>query len=211
VKKVLLLLALAPRAWATEADAEQQAAPTSEMHFVGDVRGILLFRAYEDYNRHAHIWGYDLPDTAGGISATLGAQVYPRWTILAGGQYVLNGSDRGDAHLRIASGGGMLLGRFAAMHSAEDNAVFDFSVVGGIGRYAIRETYVNPDLSAQVFVQNGGGFGGQGGVEASLVAGVFRLVLAYAYHYSPASISDRIGGVVYAGGHEISLGVGVRL
>jgi hypothetical protein len=210
VKTVVLILIASAPAWAAEAEAEKEA-PSSETHFVGDVRGTLLFRAYEDYNRHAHIWGYDLPDTAGGVSATLGVQLSARWSLLAGGQYVLNGSDRGNAHLRIASGEGMLLGRFAVLHLPQDGTVFDVSVSAGAGRYAIRETYVNPDLSSRVFVQNGGGFGGEAGAEASLVAGSFRFVVAYAFHYSPASISDRIGGVVYAGGHEISLGVGLRL
>jgi hypothetical protein len=210
VKRVLLTLLVSVPAWAAEAEQEKEA-PSSEMHFLGDVRGILLFRAYEDYNRHAHIWGYDLPDTAGGVSATLGVQLSARWSLLAGGQYVLNGADRGDARLRIASGGGMLLGRFAVLHLPQDGSVFDVSLSGGAGRYAIRETYVNPDLSSQVFVQSGGGFGGEAGAEASLVAGSFRFVLAYAFHYSPASISDRIGGLVYAGGHEVSLGVGLRL
>ena len=178
---------------------------------VGDVRTIMLVRDDNNYFTHATKFGYDFPNVAGGIMGTLGVALGPRVTVLGEGFYALDGADRGDARIRLASGA--LLGVVrASLARAQDKTVLtELAVLGGFGRYYVKETYVDPDLSPMVYSTSTGSFGGVAGLEASIAAGAFRAVIGYGYHYAPATVDDRVRGSVDAGGHEVSFGIGVRL
>jgi hypothetical protein len=182
-------------------------------HFVGDVRAMLLVRADDNYFQHADTFRYSIPREAGGVQLSIGAALTPRLSLLAEGFYVGDGADRGDARLRLSSGAllGIVRWAFLRWDLTDNGGWIDVSALAGFGDYFLRETFVDPGLSPQVFTKDDSTFGGVGGVEASIVISAFRGVIGYGYHVAPATVADRIRGSVYAGGHEISIGVGVRL
>jgi hypothetical protein len=199
-------------------DADKGATtPTESAHFhphlVGDLRAMLLIRADNNYFQHASVFRYDLPSAAGGVEATAGVELLPRVSVLAAGFYVGDGADRADAHLRLTSGALFGIARWSFLRYETDDSrgLAELAVNAGFGHYFLSESYVDPSLSPQVYSKDASGYGGMGGLEASAAVYGFRVVAAYAYHYAPASLSDRIDGSVYAGGHELSLGVGFRL
>jgi len=215
---------LAPAlARADEPDAAPPSAGAFRPRLLGEVRGVLLFRSNDNYFQHTDTFRYQMSGVAGGIGLGAGVEIVPRLALLASAHYVVDGSDRGDAHLRVASGAVLGLVRWSFVRLGETDeagpsgarvqkvSFFDASLTGGFGRYVIRETYYDTSLSPDTFKKDDGAFGGQLGAEAAVTLYGFRATLGYAYHLAPASISDRIGGVVRAGGHELSVGVGVRL
>jgi hypothetical protein len=197
--------------------AETDAAPAKAFRpqLLGDVRGMLLFRSNENYFQHTDTFRYGMPTVAGGVGLGAGVELVPRFALLVSAHYVVNGSDRGDAHLRLVSGAVLGLARWSFVRvgekEGEGKAFFDANLTGGFGRYVIRETYYDTSLSPDQFHKDDGAYGGQVGVEAAITAFGFRASVGYAFHYAPATISDRIGGSVDAGGHELALGIGVRL
>jgi hypothetical protein len=206
-------LALARPARADDADTKRDASASSwHPRLVGDVREMQLWRDDNNYLRHAQLWGYDVPREADGVQLTLGvAELAPRLSLVAEGFYVGSGADRGTAKLRLSSGAVLAVARFAVARTNSKHIGAELSAVAGAGQYLIRETFVDPNLSAMVFAQSDARWGGFGGAEASVHGHSFRVMLAYAYHYGPATIGDRIRGTIDAGGHELSFGIGVRL
>ena len=186
---------------------------TFDPHIIGDVRGMLLVRSSDNYFQHASTFRYDLSGTAPGVAINVGVELLPRLSLLASAHYVMSGSDRADARLRLLSGAVLGMARVAFVRYASDDQrlIGDLAATVGFSRYFLRETYVNPALSATTFKNDDASFGIRLGVEPSLTFSNARVVGGYAFHYAPASVTDRIGGSAYGGGHEISLGVGVRL
>jgi hypothetical protein len=195
------------------AGAAARAQAGSAIHLVGDFRGMVLVRDDDNYFQHANTFRYSIPREAGGVQLTIGAALGSRVSLLAEGFYVGEGADRGDAHLRLSSGAllGVVRWAFLRWELPDGNGSIDLSALGGFGQYLIRETFVDPGLSPQVFTHDDASFGGLGGIETSIVFSVFRGVIGYGYHVAPAAVNDRIRGSVNAGGHEVSIGVGVRL
>jgi hypothetical protein len=183
----------------------------TETHLVGDVRGMFLVRDDDNYFRHTDRFNYDMPSVAGGIMGTLGGEIANRLGLYGEGFYVVDGADRSNARLRLSSGALLGVVKATLVRASADHVSVQLTSVGGFGRYYIRETYVDRDLSPMVYSTVSHSYGGLGGIEASLTAAAFRAVIAYSYHYAPASISDRVRGSVAAGGHEISIGIGVSL
>ena len=184
---------------------------TQDTQLVGDVRALLLIRADNNYFTHASRFDYDLPGEAGGVEMTLGARFGSRVTLGGAAMYVEDGADRGDARLRLVSGAVLAVGRIAIARVQDSDVGAELAATGGFGRYYIKETFIDPGLSPMVYDNYAGSFGGFGGLEAALHAHGFRLVIAYGYHYAPARIDDMIRGSVEAGGHELSVGLGVSL
>jgi hypothetical protein len=215
----VLVLALAfltsVRARADGAETTAPERSTFKPQVLGDVRGMLLLRSNENYFQHTDTFRYGMPTVAGGVGLGAGVELVPRFALLVSAHYVVNGSDRGDAHLRLVSGAVLGLARWSFLRLGErevDGKVFfDGNVSAGFGRYVIRETYYDTSLSPDQFHKDDGAYGGQVGVEGAVTAFGFRASLGYAFHHAAATISDRIGGSVNAGGHELSLGIGVRL
>jgi hypothetical protein len=189
--------------------------PSESFHprLVGDIRAVTLIHSSNNYFDHASTFGYDLSNAASGVGLTLGAELLPRVSLLAEGFYVVTGADRSDAQLRLYSGAvlGVVRWSFLRWASRSDDVGIDLAASAGFGRYLMKETFVDPSLSPERFVHRDGSFGGLGSIEASVTFHAFRGAIGYAFHYAPATITDRIGGSVYAGGHEIYLGVGVCL
>ncbi|HEY8076005.1 MAG TPA: hypothetical protein VIF62_17885 [Labilithrix sp.] len=209
---VVAVLAFAVRARADEQTSTQEKPASHGPRIVGDVRGIVVWRSNDNYFRHASTFHYDMPSAAPGVALTGGVEIVKRVSILAGAHYEMSGTDRADAHLRVASGAVLGLARWAFFRSADDGASFvEASAVGGFGRYLVRETYVNTALSPDTFAKSDGAWGGVGGLECAVVVGALRAMLGYSFSWSPASVSDRLGGSVNASGHEIAVGLGVFL
>ena len=211
------LVVLAVLLFVTHARAEDESPPPAQQHgpkIVGDVRGLLVWRTNDNYVRHASTFHYDMPSAAIGIGLTGGVEIVKRVSVLAGAHYEMNGADRADAHLRVQSGAILGLARWAFFRSQDDgsgSAFVEASAIGGFGRYLIRETYVNTAIAPDTFAKSDGAFGGVGGLECAVVVGALRAMLGYSFSWSPASFSDRIGGSIDAGGHELAVGVGVFL
>jgi hypothetical protein len=209
--RALLALAIALPSVARADAITKSTSSDDDVHLVGDVRMLIYDRDDNNYFRDASRFNYSMSSAALGIMGTLGVQVSPRLALAGEAFYALDGADRGDARLRLASGALVGVARFSLAHLHENQVDADISALGGFGRYYIKETFVDPGLSPMVYSTSAGSFGGLGGVEASISASSFRAVICYAYHYAPATIDDRIRGSVDAGGHAVSLGIGVRL
>jgi hypothetical protein len=195
------------------ARADSSARPSDDdsgAHLVGDVRAMMLVRDDNNYFRHASAWGYSVPNEAGGIQLALGGAI-GRLSFAAEGFYVGDGADRGDARLRIESGALLGVASYALARFAEKRNAGAFVLRAGFGRYVLHESFVDRNLSPMVYKQDDASFGGFAGVEANLTLGAFRAMIAYGYHVAPAQIADRVRGSVTAGGHEVSIGLGVRL
>ena len=101
--------------------------------------------------------------------------------------------------------------RWAFVRVTASDVVLDLSLLGGFGKYYLRETFVDKGLSPMVYKEYASSLGGFGAIEASVKVAAFRAVIGYGYHAASAEADDRIRGAVYAGGHEISIGIGAVL
>jgi hypothetical protein len=192
-------------------DSTPGAAESFHPHFTGDLRAMYLNRTDNNYFNHANAYSYSIDPSAGGVQLNLGGELLPRLALLASAHYVLNGADRDSAQLRLQSGAVLGMLRWSFFREGDANAHFDATLQGGFGRYAIKETYLDPALSSQTYEQDAGAWGGTVGLQASLTVAGFVAVAGYGFHYAPATIGDRIGGTVQAGGNELSIGLGVWL
>lgn len=201
------------RARAGDAAPDDGASTTAPFRprLVGDFRGLLLIRNETNFFSHANTYAYPIDASAGGVRLALGVELLPRVTLLAGAHYALDGADRDSARFRVQSAAALGLVRWTFVDTAVAPVRLRAAVVGGFGRYVIQQTYVDPAISPTTYEQDAGSYGGTLGADASLFVSGFTAVVGYAYHYAPASIGDRIGGTVQAGGHELSLGVGIDL
>jgi hypothetical protein len=204
------LTAAARSAQADDADKTPAASP-SRPHFVGDLRALFLVRNDNNYFGHANAYSYPMDPLAPGVELNLGAELLPRVTLSASGLFAIDGANRDSAQMRLQSAAALGMVRWAFVRAGDSDSIFDLAVQGGFGRYVIKETYLDPALSSQTFEHDSGDWGGTAGIQASLASHGFLAVLGYGYHVTPASISDRIGGTVSAGGHEVSIGLGVFL
>ncbi|MFI5297076.1 MAG: hypothetical protein ACHREM_03180 [Polyangiales bacterium] len=178
---------------------------------VGDLRLLMLDRNETNFVAHANTYAYSMGSTAGGVRLDLGVELLPRVSLLASAHYAIDGADRDSAQLRVQSAAAIGLLRWTFVDASIAPVRLRASALGGFGRYVIKQTYIDPAIAPTTYEQDAGSYGGTLGVDASLFVMGFTAVVGYAYHYAPASVSDRIGGTVQAGGHEISLGVGIDL
>jgi hypothetical protein len=179
--------------------------------FIGDLRAMALIRTDNNYFAHANTYSYSIDPGAGGVQLNLGAELLPRIALIASAHYAIDGADRDSAQLRLQSAALLGVARWAFYRTGNDDWHFDATLQGGFGRYAIKETYLDPAISPQTYEQDDGAWGGMAGLQASLTFSGFVAVAGYGFHYAPATVSDRIGGTVQAGGHELSIGLGVWL
>ncbi len=206
--------ALAPREAAADepqADKGDGTPAPFRPHFIGDLRAMALMRTDNNYFSHANTYSYSIDPGAGGVQLNLGAELLPRLALVASAHYAIDGADRDSAQLRLQSAAILGMARWSFWRTGGDDWHFDATLQGGFGRYAIKETYLDPAISPQTYEQDDGAWGGTGGLQASLTMSGFVAVLGYGFHYAPATVSDRIGGTVQAGGHELSVGLGVWL
>jgi hypothetical protein len=192
-------------------DASTTSAAPLRPHFVGDLRLMyFLSRSDNNYFAHASAYSYSIgPDP--GIQLNVGVELLPRWSLVGSAHYSIEGADRDSAQLRLQSGAILALARWSVFRVSDAAARVDVALQGGFGRYVIKETYLDPAISPQTYEKDDGAWGGTVGVQGSLTLSAFLAVLGYGFHYAPATIADRIGGTVQAGGHEMSIGVGVWL
>src|SRR5262249_37626974 len=146
-------------------------------HMIGDVRLLIYDRDDNNFFRDAEKFNYSMSSAALGIMGTLGAQITPRVALAGEAFYALDGADRGDAHLRPGSGAPVAVARYSVAHVHQDGVDASFCVLGGFGRYYIKETFVDPGLSPMVYHSSAGSYGGLGGVEASLAVSSFRATI----------------------------------
>ena len=211
---IVALLTVARGAAADEPsspDKSSDVAGPFRPRFVGDLRAMALIRTDNNYFAHANTYSYAIDPGAGGVQLNLGAELIPRIALLASAHYTIDGADRDSAQLRLQSAAVLGVARWAFYRTGGDDWHLDATLQGGFGRYAIKETYLDPAIASQTYEQDDGAWGGMAGLQASLTLAGFSVVAGYGFHYAPATISDRIGGTVQAGGHELSIGLGVWL
>jgi len=192
-------------------DSAHDAVKPFRPHFLGDLRYLFLDRTDNNYFGHANTYSYPVDPGASGVQLNLGAELLPRLALLASADYAINGADRDSAQLRLQSGAVLGMLRWSVWRVGDDDMHFEAALQGGFGRYAIKETYLDPALSPQTYEKDAGAWGGTAGAQVSFDVSGFVAVLGYGFHYAPATIADRIGGTVQAGGNEISIGLGVWL
>jgi hypothetical protein len=179
---------------------------------VTDLRFSTLIRSNEGYFSQAGVFGFPVPTVAAGVAMTLGVEILPRVTVFGAGNYFGQGARREAFGKMMLTSESLLLGaRVAVLRTTADQLMAQLEVWGGGGKYWMRETFYDQLLSAKTYVSDSNGAGFATGIEGSFHVAAFRLVAGYAYHYAPAAISNEVGGTVHAGGHEIDIGVGVRL
>jgi hypothetical protein len=212
---VALAAALCTTRLASADDGPKESPPDAPQpfhpRFVGDLRFMDMIRTDNNYFGHANTYSYPIDPGAAGVQLNLGGELLPRLALLASAHFAIDGADRDSAHLRLQSGAGLGIVRWTVVRLGEADAHFDAALQGGFGRYAIKETYIDPALSSQTYEQDAGAWGGMVGAQASFDVSGFVAIVGYGFHYAPATISDRIGGTVQAGGNEISIGLGVWL
>jgi len=206
-------LLLAGKAVADEPQADKSDGATAPFrpHFIGDLRAMALIRTDNNYFAHANTYYYSIDPGAGGVQLNLGAELLPRLALVASAHYAIDGADRDSAQLRLQSAAILGMARWSFYRTSGDDWHFDATLQGGFGRYAIKETYLDPAISPQTYEQDDGAWGGTVGLQASLTFSGFVAVAGYGFHCAPATVSDRIGGTVQPGGHELSIGLGVWL
>ena len=194
-----------------QADRSDGTSAAFRPHFIGDLRAMALIRTDNNYFAHANTYSYSINPGAGGVQLNLGAELLPRLALVASAHYAIDGADRDSAQLRVQSAALLGMARWSFWRTGGDEWHLDTTLQGGFGRYAIKETYLDPAISPQTYEQDDGAWGGTVGLQASLTLSGFVAVAGYGFHYAPATVTDRIGGTVQAGGHELSIGLGVWL
>lgn len=220
--------------WPFQASAEDEE-PESRGVFLSermpirlDARFGLMFRHDSGYYHDARVFaevprvststsvaeGDAIPPAGGGI-VSAGVALLPRTTLsLSFGQFT-NGVQEGETKLSLTSQRFGADLKFAPLSVHGGKELWEswsarLELCAGVGYYVMREDYLDRAVFDTNLTHASHHLGGRFGVEAVAYIGPLGLVIAYAYHLAPASISDRIGGSIDAGGQEFSIGLALR-
>jgi hypothetical protein len=182
-----------------------------EGRFTVGVRFGGLVHGGDGYTDHAAVFGFgrSLVGFAFGLAA--GVQVTPRLRIVAAASGAIGSSQRRiepDETLRITNGAYLLQAGYTPLRHDFDVLGAPWfvavEVVAGGGVYTVADDLGGHSRSAV-------GPGGSAGARLMTGSGAWYMGAGYALHLSTASIHDRLGGELSAGGHEIGFELGFRL
>jgi hypothetical protein len=161
--------------------------------------------------------GDPIPPAGGGV-VSAGVALFPRTTLAVSFAQFTNGVSEAETKLSLTSQRFGADLKFAPLffHGGGSSSVWEswsarLDLCAGVGYYVMREDYLDRAVFDTTLTHVSHHVGGRFGIELAAYAGPLGAVIAYAYHLAPATVSDRIGGSIDAGGHEISIGLAVRL
>jgi hypothetical protein len=165
----------------------------------------------------AHLSGDPIPPAVG-IALEVGAEVIPRLSLMGSFRTMTNGVETGsDMRLSLNTQAWIGDARWAVLRTAayQDDksllALGQIELVAGVGYYTLTEKFVDRALFDGTIAHVSSGIGGRFGIDATAYLVGVGFVVGYAYDVTNASVSDRLGGSVKAGGHEITMGLAFRL
>jgi hypothetical protein len=193
-----------------------------------DARVGLMFRNDHGYYHDARVFaeqprvstntavaeGDAIPPGGGGI-VSAGIVLLPRTTLSASFAQFTNGVSEGETKLSLTSQRFGADLKFAPLWFHGGKELWEswsvrVDLCAGAGYYVMREDYLDRAVFDTTLTHVSHHVGGRFGIELAGYLGPLGFVIAYAYHLAPATVSDRIGGSIDAGGHEISFGFALR-
>ena len=192
-----------------------------------NLRGGLYFRNDHGYYDHARVFaeppnvstntstavGSAIPPGGGG-SIEVGVTPLPRLSLFGSYASYTNGVSETESKLSLSSQRFGLDLRYAVLRasSSEDTWKFTAQIEAsvGVGYYVMREDFLDRAIFDTTLTHSDHSVGERLGLDATAYVGPLGFVVGYAYHHAAASVSDRLGASVDAGGHEISLGLAFR-
>jgi hypothetical protein len=167
------------------------------------VRGGGLVRDDNQYLSHAQTFGFDRLDATGGAVLEAGTEIAPRLSLhLSWGGFNSTSAKRLDT-LELRTDAVLAHVRYAVWRWEKREVMAQAQVSIGGGFYRIGETFDDMTRSAS-------SAGMRVGADLSTYWRWVGFIFGYGYHLAPATLADRLGGTVGAGGHEVSAGFSVR-
>jgi hypothetical protein len=146
-----------------------------------------------------------------------GYELFPRFSVHASFSDAFGSGDRRRVSYRISSRAWSMHARYAFVRhvvrpNPSEQLLLQLQASLGGGIYDLREDWTDrtDDPEASAVTRSKTGAGGRVGLDASLYWQWIGAVAGYAYHYSPLSLEDRLGGRTFASGHEITVGLSAR-
>lgn len=175
--------------------------------FLIQLRGGALVRGDDGYSEHAEVFGLANPAVGGGGAVDLGVRVFPRlWLVGSMVGFTSRGPRRLDT-LEVSNQaviGQVGVTAFDVEQVANDQPLsIRLDVLAGAGVYRIADSLGDVSRSDT-------GPGLRAGSQITLSWRAIGLVMAYGHHFTRAHLSDRLGGQLDAGGHEIGAGLSLR-
>ena len=170
------------------------------------LRGGVLDRDDDGYADHASVFGLGDPEVAGGGVVELGVRAAPRLWLYASWSGFASLASRRQGELGVRNQA--LLGQvgLTVLRLDIDTGHLPLSlradVLAGGGLYVISD-----ELDGEAHRATAPG--ARGGAQVTLSWHSIGFTVAYGHHVTRASIEDRVGGALRAGGNE--LGVGLAL
>jgi hypothetical protein len=167
------------------------------------LRGGGYVRDDDRYLSHAQTFGFDRLDATGGAIIEAGSEIATRLSLhLSWGGFNSISTKRLDT-LELRTDAVLAHVRYAAWRWEKREVMAQAQLSIGGGFYRISETFDEMTRAAS-------SAGLRAGADLSIYWRWVGFIFGYGYHLAPATLADRIGGTVSAGGHEVSAGFSVR-
>jgi hypothetical protein len=136
----------------------------------------------------------------------VGVEMYPRLSLVASYNYQHAGTHPGEGFQGLTSDALLAHLRYAVWrrYSYNYRSMAQLQLSAGTGAWRL-----DGNTASAVHRSTSSGF--RGGADLGFYCGVVGLVFGYGWTYAPAFISDSAGGRVEAGGHEVTIGLSLRL
>jgi hypothetical protein len=189
------LLAAAPPAWA------------DEERLTVNLRGAAFIRSDDGYAEHAEVFGLGGADLGGGGVVEGGVRVLPRLWLYASWSGFTSLSERRLGQLRVTNQVLLAQVGLTALRRDLDISSERFAIridlLAGAGMYSLSD-----DLEG--VARSDRGPGGRVGGQVTFSWRSLGFIIAYGFHLSSASLDDRVGGSLRAGGNEVGGGLALR-
>lgn len=200
MRRAIAVLALAALGGAApEARADEQRVTLA-------LRGAVLDRDDDGYADHAAVFGLGNPEVAGGGVVELGVRAAPRLWLYASWSGFASLASRRQGELGVRNQA--LLGQVGLtvlrldIGTDQVPLALRADLLAGGGLYLLRD-----ELDGEA--RRSAAPGARGGAQVTLSWRSIGFTLAYGHHLTRASIDDRVGGALGAGGNEFGAGLAV--
>jgi hypothetical protein len=205
---LLVLAALAGRAVADEPEPDER--PEGD-HVRLALLGGGLIHDDDGYGNDASAFGYPGAGSGGGLTLEAGVPASARLWIYGSLHTYARSPQHTRDKLDVSSRAALLELRVRVLqhdwHCETAGSRFrvgvELQLAAGGGWYRLADDLDGKGASVQ-------GPGLRVGGSAAFYLGWAGIVLAYGYNVAPASIGDRLGGRLHAGGHELATGLALR-
>lgn len=172
-----------------------------------NLRGAAFIRSDDGYAEHAEVFGLGGAGLGGGGVVEGGLRLAPRLWLYASWSGFTSLSDRRLGQLRVTNQ--VLLAQVGLTALRRDLAISSerfairIDLVAGGGLYSLSDDLDGVSRSER-------GPGGRAGGQVTFSWRSLGFIVAYGFHLASASLDDRVGGSLRAGGNEVSGGLAIR-